>query len=61
MEIKTKINRWDLKLLHSKANYKEKTAKDNPQNGKKYLQMVPLTRDFQNLQTSHYQKNSNKK
>ena len=49
MEIKTKINRWDLKLLHSKANYKEKTAKDNPQNGKKYLQMVPLTRDFQNL------------
>ena len=37
MEIKTKINKWDLmkqKLLHSKGNH----SKDNPQSGRKYLQ-----------------------
>ena len=45
MEIKTKINKWDLmkikSFLHSKRNHK----KDNTQNGRKYLQTKQLTKD----------------
>ena len=47
MEIKTKINKWYLtkqKFLHSEVNYKQ-TEKNNPQNGREYLQIKWLTRD----------------
>ena len=47
MEIKTKINKWDLvkqKLLHSKGNHK-RDKKKNPQNGRKYLLMEQVTKD----------------
>ena len=40
---------------------KETRQKDNPQNGRKYLQMKQQTKDYlQNIQTAHgaqYQKN----
>ena len=45
MTIKTKIKKWDLvklEILHSKGNLKQN---ENPQNGRKYLQMKQLTRD----------------
>ena len=49
--------------MHSKGSYKQtnKQTKDNPQNGRKYLQTMQLTRDLilQNVQTTHtaqYQK-----
>ena len=48
MQIKTKINKWNLIKLKSfcflsKGNHKQQ--KDNPQNGGKYLQTKQLTRD----------------
>ena len=47
MEIKTKINKWDLMKLQSfcKARILQTRGKDNPQNGRKYLQMNQLTKD----------------
>ena len=45
MEIKTTINKWDLMKLKSFCTAKEtiNKMKDNPQNGRKYLQMKQLT------------------
>ena len=47
MEIKTKINKWDLVKLKSFAQQKksETRQKDNPQNGRRYLQMKQVTED----------------
>ena len=47
MEIKTKINKWVLMKLKSFCTAKEtiNKTKDNPQNGRKYLQMKQLTKD----------------
>ena len=47
MEIKTKINKWDLTKLKSFCTAKEtiNKMKDTPQNGRKYLQMKQLTKD----------------
>ena len=47
MEIKTKINKWDLMKLKSFCRAKEtiNKMKDNPQNGRKYLPMKHLTKD----------------
>ena len=47
MEIKTKINKWDLMKLKSFFTAKEtiKKTKNNPQNGTKYLQMKQLTKE----------------
>ena len=46
-EIKTKINKWDLMKLKSFAQQRklETVRKDNPQNGRKYLQMNQRTKD----------------
>ena len=47
MEIKTKINKWDLMKLKSFCTAKEtiNKTKGNPQNGRKYLQMKQLRKD----------------
>ena len=47
MEIKTKISTWDLLKLKSFYTAKEtkNKTKDNPQIGRKYLQMVQWTRN----------------
>ena len=47
MEIKTKTNKWGLMKLKSFCTAKEtmNKTKDNPQNGRKYLQTMQLTKD----------------
>ena len=52
MEIKTKINKWDLMKLKSfcKQRKLQTKQKDNPQNGRKYLQMNQWKRiNLQNI------------
>ena len=47
LEIKAKINKWDLIKLKSFCMAKEiiNKTKGSPQNGRKYLQMMQLTKD----------------
>ena len=54
MEIKTKINKWDLMKLKSFCITKETISKmkDIPQSGRKYLQMKQLTKDLSPKYTS---------
>ena len=57
MEIKTKVNKWDLiklkKLLHSKENYKqaEKTTFIMGENSSKWNNLQRF--NFQNIQAAH--------
>ena len=46
MEIKTKINKWDLmKLTFAKQRKLQTRRKDNTQNGRKYLQTNQQTKE----------------
>ena len=56
MEIKTKVNKWDLiklKLLHSKGNYKQgvKTSLRMGENNSKWNNWQRI--NFQNIQAAH--------
>ena len=56
MEIKIKINKWDLMKLKRFYTAKEtiNKMKDNTQNGRKYLYMKQLTKiNLQDLQAAH--------
>ena len=60
-----KINQWDLSKLKSFCTAKETIKqKGNPENGRKYLQIMQLTGiNLQNIQTTHaaqYKKQTNK-
>ena len=54
MEMKTKINKWDLmkRKIFSQQSKPKTRPKDNPQNGRKYLQMKQLTKDSSPKYTS---------
>ena len=62
MKMKTKINKWDLMKLKSFCIAKEtiNETKDNPQNGRKYLQTKQLTKItlqiYKQLMQLNYQK-----
>ena len=54
IEIKTKINKWDLMKLKSFCMAKETVKrKENPQNGRKYLQTKRQGINLQNIQIAH--------
>ena len=47
MEVKTKINKWDVTKLKAFAKQRKPSTKrkDNPQNGRKYLETIQQTKD----------------
>ena len=46
MKIKTEINKWDLIKCKSFCRANETIKKDNPKNGRKYLQMKKPTKEL---------------